>query len=68
MHGVAQEVLDESRKGALEAARTAIAIEPGMKDLLRMLWNPDDPTKDRSAEDDLEVFYEDPDFKSLLGK
>ena len=59
--------LDETRKRALEAVRRAIELEPQMKSLLRMLWNREDPTKVGSEEDDLEVFYDDPAFKDLLG-
>jgi hypothetical protein len=65
-HDAPKQALDETRKRALEAARNATAIEPRMKTLLRMLWNPNDPTKIQSEEDDLEVFFNDPDFKSLL--
>jgi len=66
-HGAPKQALDETRKRALEAARNAMAIEPQMKGLLRMLWNPSDPTKVSAEEDDLEVFFDDPDFKNLLG-
>lgn len=65
-HGGTQTALDESRQRALEAVQKAISLEPQMKTVLRMLWNPNDPTKVRSEEDDLEVFYEDPEFKKLL--
>jgi tetratricopeptide (TPR) repeat protein len=65
-HGAAQSALDETRQQALDAARKAIAIEPGMKNVLRTLWNPNDPTKVQSEEDDWEVFFQDPDFKKLL--
>ncbi len=59
--------LDETRKRALEAVRKAIELEPQMESLLRMLWNKEDRTKVGSEEDDLEVFYDDSDFKKLLG-
>ena len=65
-HGATQDSLNESRQGALDAARKAIALEPQMKSVLRIIWNPNDPTKVRSEEDDLEVFYGDTDFKKLL--
>jgi tetratricopeptide (TPR) repeat protein len=65
-HNGTPEALEGSRKGALDAAKKAIAIEPAMKNLLRMLWNPNDPTKIQSEEDDLEVFFNDPEFKALL--
>jgi hypothetical protein len=37
-----------------------------MKLLLKSMWDPTDPTKERSQEDDLEVFYTDADFQKLL--
>ncbi len=64
---VPKENLEETRKRALEAAREAIKLEPQMKSLLRMLWNKEDPTKVGSQENDLEIFYDDPNFKELLG-
>jgi hypothetical protein len=65
--GVPQQVLDETRRRALEAATKAIELEPEMRTWLRTLWNPEDPTKDRAQEDDLEIFYNDQEFKKLLG-
>jgi len=65
-HGASEEAANESRTQALEAARKSISIEPQMKAALKTLWNPNDPTKVRSEEDDLEVFYADPEFKKLL--
>lgn len=61
-----KQTLDETRRRALEAAQKAIELEPQMKTLLKMLWNPEDPTKVGSEEDDLEVFYGDPDFIKLF--
>lgn len=61
-----KQILDETRRRAVEAAQKTIELEPQMKALLKMLWNPEDPTKVGSEEDDLEVFYEDPDFRRLL--
>jgi hypothetical protein len=66
-HQATQQSLDETRAGALAAAQKAIALEPQMKELLRSMWNPNDPTKVRSQEDDLEVFFGDAEFKKLLG-
>lgn len=65
-HQAAQESLEEVRKGTLAAAQKAISLEPQMKATLRTMWNPNDPTKVRSQEDDLEVFFGDPEFKKLL--
>ena len=66
-HEAPKEILEDTRRRALEAASKAIESEPQMKVWLRTLWNPNDPTKIASEEDDLEVFYNDPDFKKLLG-
>ena len=65
-HDAPKEVQEETRRRALEAASRAIEIEPQMKVWLRTLWNPRDPTKVASEEDDLEVFFDDPDFRKLL--
>jgi hypothetical protein len=65
-HQATPESLNETQAKALEAARKAISIEPQMKSALRTMWNPNDPTKVRSEEDDLEVFYGDAEFKKLL--
>jgi hypothetical protein len=65
-HEPTKEGLLETRRRALEAISKSIEIEPQMKAFLRTLWNPNDSTKVPSEEDDLEVFYEDPDFKKLL--
>src|SRR5262249_26586519 len=66
-HQAPQQSLDETRGSALAAAQRAISLEPQMKSVLRTMWNPNDPTKVRSQEDDLEVFFDDPEFKKLLG-
>jgi tetratricopeptide (TPR) repeat protein len=59
-------VLDASKKSAVEAIQNALKIEPKMKSLLRTMWDPNDPTKEPTEENDLEVFYADEDFKKLL--
>jgi hypothetical protein len=59
-------VLDASKKSASEAIQNSLKIEPKMKSLLRTMWDPNDPTKEPSEENDLEVFYADEDFKKLL--
>jgi hypothetical protein len=66
-HDKRQEVLDTARKNALDAIAKALSIEPKMKNFLRSLWDPTDPMKERSQEDDLEVFFNDPEFQKLLG-
>jgi hypothetical protein len=60
------EVLDSSRRNALDAVKRAIALEPHMKSYLRTLWDPKDPTKEPSQENDLEVFYGDPAFQEVF--
>jgi tetratricopeptide (TPR) repeat protein len=66
-HEKRQAVLDTSKRSALESIEKAVKIEPKMKSLLRTMWDPTDPTKEPSEENDLEVFYSDEDFKKLLG-
>jgi hypothetical protein len=66
IHEKRQSVLDSSRREALEAAKKAIALDPNQRRLLKMLWDPDDPSKFNSEENDLEPFFNDPDFKQLL--
>jgi hypothetical protein len=66
-HEKRQAVLSTARKNALDAVANSLKLEPKMKMLLSSLWNPNDPAKERSQEDDLEVFYTDPDFQQLLG-
>jgi hypothetical protein len=64
--GASKDSLESLRKSALEAARRAIAFEPKLRQLLRTTWDPNDPTKLRGEENDLEVFYGDPEFKQIL--
>ncbi len=58
--------LRAARANSLAAIQQAIRLEPQTKQLLRMLWDPKDPTKVSSEENDLECFYDDPDFRQLL--
>lgn len=67
-HGSDPSVLEASKKAALNATKNALSLEPKMKALLRMLWDPKDATKVSKEEDDLEVFYSDPGFQKLLGE
>ena len=66
-HDKRPDVLDAAKKNALEAIAKALELEPRMKSLLRPLWDPGDPTKESSQEDDLEVFFNVPEFQKLLG-
>ena len=63
--GGGPDVLDPIKAKALEAVRKALAIDPKIKALLQMMWNPTDPAKS-PGDDDLEVFYEMKEFKDLL--
>ena len=58
-------VLEPIKEKALEAIRKAEAIDPKIKGLLKMMWDPKDPAKS-PEDDDLEVFYEMEEFKKLL--
>jgi hypothetical protein len=59
-------VLDALRKSAHTAVKTSLDLEPKMKPVLRALWDKNDVTKEQGQEDDLEVFYEFPEFKAIL--
>lgn len=65
-HDKRQVVSDSAKNNALQAIETALKLEPLMKPFLRSMWDPNDPAKERSQEDDLEVFYSDPAFQKLL--
>ena len=58
--------LEMLAKLALEAAKEAIRIDPSRKDVLRSLMCPS-PAQKEAREDDLAVFADDEDFKTLLG-
>jgi tetratricopeptide (TPR) repeat protein len=62
-----QQTLEEIRSKALEAARKALEANPGVIELLRMMWDPSYPSKS-PGDDDLEVFFDDKDFRALLGQ
>jgi hypothetical protein len=55
-----------ARQGALDAIRRALQLEPRMISLFRLVWDPNDPTKVSSEENDLEVFYTDEEFKQIF--
>lgn len=65
-HNKRQDLLERSKNEALHAIQEALNLEPKMLSLLRMVWDPNDPTKVSAEENDLEVFYGDKDFKSIL--
>lgn len=62
-----EEKLQEIRARALEEVRTALEISPSVGDLLRLMWDPNYPTKS-PGDDDLQVFFDDEEFKALLDK
>jgi hypothetical protein len=68
-----QKQLDYHRACALAAVKKALELGDSWKPSLQMLWDPQHPNKQSSGnikqdENDLEVFYNDPAFKELLGK
>jgi len=54
--------LNEARKNALEAISRALQINPDARETLAALWD----VKANSDEDDLKVFFNDPDFAEKL--
>lgn len=61
------QTLEEIRAKALNACKRALEINPGVIELLRMMWDPSYPSKS-PGDDDLEVFFDDEEFRALLGK
>ena len=64
--GASKESLAALRNSAPEAVQRAVTLRPELRQLLRTTWDPNDPTKLRGEENDLEVFFGDPDFKQIL--
>ena len=58
-------VLKDARDRALNAVRNTLQLDPSQKSILQLVWNPQF-SKLRDEENDLESFYEDPDFRALL--
>jgi hypothetical protein len=65
-HDKRPDVFEALRKKAFQAIKASLDLEPKMKQFFQPLWNPNDVTKEPGQEDDLEVFHEFPEFKSLL--
>ena len=60
--------LEMIKKKSLDSITKALQLEPNLKPLIRMVWDPNDVAKfPGSEDDDLEVFKDDPGFKALLG-
>jgi hypothetical protein len=66
--GATKEFLASLRKSALESVRGAVAGQSQLRHLLRTTWDPNDPTKLRGEENDLEVFFGDPEFEQILDR
>ena len=64
-HDNRADVLTDIRGRALDAVQKALQIDPGTKSVLQFVWEKN-ANKVSSEENDLEVFYEDPDFQKLL--
>jgi hypothetical protein len=65
-HGATKDALASLRNSTLAAVKRAVDAQPTLRSLLRTTWDPNDPTKLRGEENDLEVFFGDPDFKQIL--
>jgi hypothetical protein len=65
-HDKREDVLKTARDEALRAIQESVRLEPRMRSLFRMMWDPDDPTKVSSEENDLEVFRNDKEFADIL--
>lgn len=64
-----EEALRKYRDDALAAVRTALSLGNDWKPVLRLMWDKEHPAKTSrhaAAENDLEVFYDDKDFRELL--
>lgn len=64
--GATKDALSSLRNSTLDLLRRAVTVQPQLRQLLRTVWDPNDPTKLRGEENDLEAFYGDPDFKQIL--
>ncbi|WP_437290632.1 hypothetical protein [Sorangium sp. So ce406] len=60
-------VYEEAKRCALEAARKVLGQSPEMgRYWLSLLWHPEHPQR-TPGEDDLQVFFDEPEFKALIG-
>jgi hypothetical protein len=59
------------RAAVLDDIKLALNLAPGHRDWVRYLWDPNAPDKppvgSPSRDDDLEIFFDNPEFKTLLG-
>lgn len=65
-HDKRGDILKTARDQALRATQESMKLEPRMRSLFQMVWDPDDPTKISTEENDLEIFYKDQDFVNIL--
>ena len=65
--GAGDAALAPIREQALRAVSRALQVDPAVKPLLQMMFNPRHPVKS-PGDDDLEVFFGDPEFRALLGE
>jgi tetratricopeptide (TPR) repeat protein len=65
-HGASKDELNQARDATLKYAKSAIAADERWKERLRQLLVKNDPNKN-PADDDLEVFEQDPEFRALVG-
>lgn len=64
-HDNRADVLTDIKNRALDAVQKALQTDPGTKGVLQFVWDPN-ANKVGPEENDLEVFYEDPEFQKLL--
>jgi hypothetical protein len=65
-----QKLLDQHRAAALDAVKKALELSQSWKPILQMMWDPNHPNKKEGVgqdENDLVDFYDDQDFKNVLG-
>lgn len=65
-----QQELDYHRNEALAAVKRALALGDSWKPILQVMWDRQHPLKNAGHardESDLEPFYDDPEFRALLG-
>lgn len=59
---------DEARAAALQASRKVVEQSPELgRYWLSLLWHPEHP-EGTPSENDLQIFFDDPEFKALIGK
>ncbi len=59
------EEMKQVKQEALGALKEARKLEPSLRSLIHMVWDPKYPTKS-PGDDDLEVFYGDQEFETFI--